>query len=521
MRVMNKITSILVVLVVTACALQPASPPPATATATFVPVAQTTPVPTADRPVQPVQAADDDVPVLPTAAETCTAPRERPHHTIRADIDYAAHTVDVQQTVIVPNHDTVALDSIVFDVWSSRYPGVFTLNTISSGGESGASYELSAPRLVVALPQALLPGCSTQIGLAFRLQVPAGGRGFSGHTGYFGWTDRQLNLGHWLPVIAHRAANDWITHDPTALGEQVVADLADWDVTLRFANAPGSLKIAAPGTLTQEADGVWHVTHDRSRDVALSFSDMFSVRVAQSSSGALVEVYTLGDTLLETARGRVSAADHSLDMAVRSLARFSELFGSYTRERLVVVEGDFPDGMEFSGLIFVGTRWYERWNGTPRSYLTIITIHEVAHQWWYANVGSDQALTPWLDEALATYSEYLFYEDQFPELRSWWWEFRVNSFVPVDDIAGGLVGQSVYQFTDLRSYINAVYLRGAQMLHRLRQGLGDEAFFVWLQSYARSGEGKVMTPDAFWGLLNPGQQQQTAATRRLYLGGQD
>ncbi len=194
------------------------------------------------------------------------------------------------------------------------------------------------------------------------------------------------------------------------------------------------------------------------------------------------------------------------------------MFGALPQQRLVVVEADFPDGMEFSGLIFVGAGWFDQWTGTPQSYLTIITAHEVAHQWWYARVGSDQALTPWLDEALATYSEYLFYEAHYPELSDWWWQFRVATFVPDGFTDAAPVGSSVYTFPNLRSYINAVYLRGARMLHQLRRDLGTEAFLAWLAAYAQAGDGRIADPDLLWSLLTPEQQQQTEATRRRYLG---
>jgi len=38
-------------------------------------------------------------------------------------------------------------------------------------------------------------------------------------------------------------------------------------------------------------------------------------------------------------------------------------------------------------------------------FLDVITQHETAHQWFYSLVGNDQAHDPWLDEALATWSQ--------------------------------------------------------------------------------------------------------------------
>jgi aminopeptidase N len=95
-----------------------------------------------------------------------------------------------------------------------------------------------------------------------------------------------------------------------------------------------------------------------------------------------------------------------------------------------VVEAGFADGMEYDGLYFLGREYFAAYDGTPQNYLTALAAHETAHQWWYGLVGNDQALEPWLDEALCTYSELLFYEAVYPDLVDWWWTFRVNRFQP-------------------------------------------------------------------------------------------
>ena len=86
-----------------------------------------------------------------------------------------------------------------------------------------------------------------------------------------------------------------------------------------------------------------------------------------------------------------------------------------------MVEADFLDGMEYDGLYFLSKGFYNLYSGGPADYLTAIAAHETSHQWWYSAIGNDQALEPWLDEALATYSERLFYENLHPEGLVWWW----------------------------------------------------------------------------------------------------
>lgn len=142
----------------------------------------------------------------------------------------------------------------------------------------------------------------------------------------------------------------------------------------------------------------------------------------------------------------------------------------------------------------------------------LITVHEVAHQWWYTQVGSDAALTPWLDEALSTYSEYAFIEQFYPTLVDWWWNFRIEQYAPE-----GFVDSTVYEFTTIRAYINAVYLNGVRMLHQMRQDLGSEAFFGLLNRYAQANNGRVVSPTAFWSQFSSEQLAATAATRARFL----
>ncbi len=102
----------------------------------------------------------------------------------------------------------------------------------------------------------------------------------------------------------------------------------------------------------------------------------------------------------------------------------------------------------------------------------MIGVHETAHQWWYARVANDQALEPWLDEALATYSEYLFYSHFHPELVKWWWGYRVDYFQPA-----GWVNQRIYDYGGSYPYRDGVYLRGARFFDQLRQRMGDAGLY--------------------------------------------
>jgi aminopeptidase N len=136
--------------------------------------------------------------------------------------------------------------------------------------------------------------------------------------------------------------------------------------------------------------------------------------------------------------------------------------------------------------------------------LTLIAAHETAHQWWYGLVGNDQALEPWLDEAMCTYMERIFYERVYPDyppgsghpLVDWWWSYRVNFYQPT-----GWVNGTIYDYSGFRPYRDAVYLNGAKFLEDLRNLIGDQTFFAFLQDYATRNAHRQATATDFFAIL--------------------
>jgi aminopeptidase N len=169
-------------------------------------------------------------------------------------------------------------------------------------------------------------------------------------------------------------------------------------------------------------------------------------------------------------------AETMLEAAADQLELLNDQVGPYPYPELDVVDvpGAFG-GIEYPGLVFIGTL------GT--SWLIEPTVHEVAHQWFYGLIGDDQLHEPWLDEALATYAEVLFYEASgqpgaatglLSELRNW-----VRS-MPDPTLP---IGRGVGEYPNEEAYAAFVYAKGALFLDALRGAIGDEAFGEFLQTY--------------------------------------
>ncbi|MEP0762943.1 MAG: hypothetical protein HRF48_09445, partial [Chloroflexota bacterium] len=325
-------------------------------------------------------------------------------YAVDAVLDWAARSVQVTERVAFTNDTGQALDAVVLVIPGVIDMGDFTLTPVAVGdGPPLRDYVLRDAQIIIPLAASLEPGGTVQVGLEFSLALQPVRQGYRhGHTGYLGYSARQVNLGLWFPQIpAYREENGWVVHELWPIGESFVLRSADYAVTLRVENGPDGLRVAGPGTFSRPDAQSWRFELCGGRDVSLSVSDQFNLLTTSTASGIAVEVFTVSDS----AGGSLEAARYALHTAANAIDLYETRFGPYPFPRMVVVEGDFPDGMEFSGLVFVSEAWFRTWSGTANDWLALITAHEVSHQWWYAAVGNDQSRDPYLDEALATYSE--------------------------------------------------------------------------------------------------------------------
>jgi aminopeptidase N len=191
------------------------------------------------------------------------------------------------------------------------------------------------------------------------------------------------------------------------------------------------------------------------------------------------------------------AGEATMIASAQAIQVFSQKFGTYPHKTLSVVIADFKDSMEFSALFFHSRSFYDLYDGTPANYLTFVAVHETAHQWWFDQVANDQALEPWLDESLTTYSESIYYETLYPDMLSWWWSYRIDFFEPQ-----GYIDIPVYDGQNDDSYKHTVYFNGAHFLQDLRQLIGDEAFQSFVQDYFAQNRGGIATSDDFFRILD-------------------
>jgi hypothetical protein len=400
---------------------------------------------------------------------------------LKTVLDYAAHSLSVDETIFYPNNSADALPGLVLAVEADRWVGCFSMGALEVDGQAVAAARLNGIRLEVPLAAALAPGGSVDLSLHYALRLPE-----ADLRQVFGWNAAQANLVDWYPfVVPYVDGQGWLLHPPGQFGEHLVYDEADFDVTLQLAD-PGQPVVFAASVPGGQAGQAWHYRLERARAFVFSASLDYRASSQTVGSATVTSYYFLPEQ---------TAAEAVLQAVAQALVTYARRFGAFPYPSLSIVEAVFDDGMEYDGLFFLSRHFYTTYDGTPLNYLIDIGVHETAHQWWFGLVGDDQALEPWLDEALATYSEEIFYETNYPGVTAWW-TFRVDAFAPA-----GWVDTDIYHAGRLRPYINAVYLRGAHFLQALRERVGDEAFFAFLKDYAARMSGKRATADDFFQIL--------------------
>lgn len=423
----------------------------------------------------------------PTPTVTPMPELEGTAYTMDVHLDYAEKELSVQERIDYTNVTSETLPNLILNVHPNHSRNTFELHDIKVDVDGVRVQPEVFPldvTLRVELPHELEPGEQVALFLDYTLTLPkiSPDEEFSG--GSFGYSQRTASLGNWYPVLApYREDKGWYALTFFPIGDPYVTEVADYSVTI---TATEGVILAGTGQETRTGNR-WHYEAEQARSFAFAASDRYEVATTQVGDVAVHSYYFPANQ---------EAAEVALQAAAQAMELFQELYGPYPFSDYRLAETEFAGGMEFSGLTFLGSVFYDQYDGTTRAPLIPLTVHEVSHQWFYGLVGSDQVTEPWLDEALAQYSSFLYYEHYLPDDMDWWWNYEVEQWAPA-----GKIDTLVYEFRNNRDYLDAVYRRGAQFVHDLRGVMGDPAFFAFLQEYQRRYAYRLVKSRDFFDLV--------------------
>ncbi len=428
------------------------------------------------------------------------------------------------------------------------------ISNVKANG-TAARVEEPGPFLKVFLGKQLNPGQSVTVEFDFSATLPAqkenkdlfsetldellgmlnSGSAAQQDYGLFSSTKDIVNLGLWYAALSKYDADGWDEEKYSGLGDVSYFDPSDFTVNIV---APSQYDVVTTGALLKRVpDHNGKTSHEidsvLSRDFEIELSARYEEKTRIGNTTTIRSYYLPEHS---------ESGELASDVAVRAFEYYERIFGAYPYSELDIVEAPLfggAGGVEFPGLVTISSLLYKDStegaktdplkqllanSGSFDQLLEFVVAHEVAHQWWNAVVGSNSKKHPFVDEAMANYSAILYFEHTYGReaaLQQMAMQMKVN--YQLHRMIGGPdrpVQLPASAFKGALEYSAIVYGKGALYFDRLRDLMGDPAFFTTLKSYYDSFWFRIAAPDDFTNVAKryaPGKQQQIDALYRRWM----
>ena len=406
----------------------------------------------------------------PVLAEMETATRYQVEVEIADDIS----TINGHQEVFYSNNENISLREVYFRLFPNNSGLNMTVSALQVEGEPvQVVLDHSNTAMRVELPNALQPGQSITISMDFNQTVPSE---MGGNYGLYVYLDDILSLDQFLPIIPVYDEEGWKVEDPPSNADMLFSDEAFFDVQV---SAPPQLILTGSGVevnnTVKNGKQVVRYVGGPQRDFFLAASPLF-LSASRKVGGTKITSYFLD----EFRDGGMLV----LETAVRALESYNERFGLYPYTELDLISTPMnAGGMEYSSAASLSLYYYNPDHNLGNlTFLESVAAHEIAHQWFFNQVMSDQIEEPWLDESLVQYATYLYYVDRYGENNAEgfvdsWYQRWAN--VDMENIPIGLPA-AAYSGDE---YGPIVYGRGPLFFAALERQMGEEQFDTLLRSY--------------------------------------
>ena len=296
---------------------------------------------------------------------------------------------------------------------------ITTVKSITSNGQK-LSYTAGKDKSNLFVNQELPPRKSTDLTVNVVTSVPK-------RQDRFGYQNinkgKVYNLSFCFPYLSDYRNGKWNYHPYYDQGENRNVAISNFHVSFY---APKSYKVAASGQ-NQTKNGKTTINAKNMREVAIVASNKFKVSHATANGVKINNYYFTGKNSKNYDKLALLTAKDSFNI-------FTKKIGQYPYQELDMTEGLLgkdTGGMEYPGLVMIDASGFIKQpqkktkknkkhkinkkaetviNYDKYTELTEDVSHEIGHQWFYATVGSDEYMEPWLDEGLTNFLENSVYD---------------------------------------------------------------------------------------------------------------
>ncbi len=461
-------------------------------------------------------------------------------YTIKARVDERTHRINGTEELVYYNNSPDTLTFVFFHLFQNAFiKGSYThlleqansviprlgryeaaglgivIENMQADGMP-VQTELDNTILKVTLPRPLLPGGSVTFSMKFNTYFDRGGTRRRMQM-YDAWGFMHYNGCQWFPKICvYDAKFGWDTHQH--LGKEFYGDFGTYDVSLDFASnyiveATGVLQNRndvlpeklrqrldlknfadkpwnePPSTIIPYKEGerkIWHFYAEHVHDFAFTADPSYRIGTAYWNGVECVAI---------AQEPHASGWQNAAEFVAQIIKTFSENYGLYHYPKMVAADAN--DGMEYPMITMDG--------GSDPGYRSLL-VHEIAHNWFYGMVGSNETYRAALDEGFTQFltaegleqMDSTIWMDQ-PYASSWVKNFSIRrrtrdarALTPyISDAATGNDYQLNTHSDDFNGALGhgggyrLVYYKTAAMLYNLQYVLGDSLFSAAMKHYVR------------------------------------
>lgn len=474
-----------------------------------------------------------------------------PRYKIEIDLDYRKASFTGHEIVRLTNSSFDEVDSLLFHL----YPNVglsdedepwISVTQVSANGRGlrfTSRYRQSVLR--VELPSKLLSGQSLEIRLEFSARIPRVQREEASLLAHFLQEvndavsddhpirdardiffagEEAMLLSYFYPILAVRPSQLSDLSLVTGAGGIVFSEAADYEVRVKtdenltiIASAPKIDGEALPAPRTpSNADHNLRQAYvfrgEKLRGFGLAVGERMKSLEQHLGKTHIISYFREGDDRL---------GKHALGIAVNAIEAYTQAFGAYPYPLLQVIEMPLPagySGIELPAVVALAQAYYIDFDapqsvklpGVLREQADVIKTafefslaHGVAHQWWGTAVGSDPERTPYMDEALSSYSAAYYHEATYGKpIGEIVAKQQLNGTYQAYRMLGGVdqeVDKPAKEFRSTLQFTAIVQAKGALLFAALRRELGDEKFFQALKYYYSSQRFHIATVEQLRG----------------------
>lgn len=379
------------------------------------------------------------------------------NYTIDVKLNDTDNTLSAYEEFEYINNSNTAMDKIYIHLWPNAYKNtntalarqLYDMNDMSlqyaTEEERGwidslhfkidgmdAKWEYHPEHIDIAilhLNSVLKPGEKIKVSTPFKVKIPSGSISRLGHIG------ESYQITQWYPKPAVFDQDGWHEMPYLTQGE-FYSEYGSFDVSITL---PENYVVGSTGDLQTASEVVFleekveatkkHYENNKFGDdeFPASSETYKTIRYTQSN---VHDFAWFADKRFEVLKGEVELPhsgrkvttwamfvpnhhevwERSSEYLHDGIYYYSKWNGDYPYDQVTAVDGTISagGGMEYPNVTVIG-------NTGSHLELEIVIVHEVGHNWFYGQLGSNERKHPWMDEGLNTLNEIRYIQTKYPK----------------------------------------------------------------------------------------------------------